>query len=328
MKIHFFERNPTDNQISIEKLFGILKIEFLKKNVQCVNIINPYSLKMILKTGFYFRKNQGDINHITGDIHWASLFLDSKRTILTIHDLVGLKNLKGVKKRLYFLFWLYLPLKKLKYITVISLKTKKEIAILLPWAEKKIRVIPNCLTVPVEKQLLLSENSKPLILVIGSTKNKNRERLFKAIIGLNVKLIIIGKLTKKLFALLVDNKIDFVNEITVSEFELIDYYKRSDILCFPSLYEGFGLPILEAQAQNCAVITSNKSPMKEVSGGAALLINPKSEEEIKNAITKLVNDTELRKELIQKGKENIKNYSPEIIANKYLDLYKEVLKNN
>lgn len=328
MKVHFFERKPHDNQISIEKLFGILKDEFLRNNIQVKNIVNPYSLKNMIKTGIYFRKNQGDINHITGDIHWASLFLDSKKTILTIHDLVGLKNLKGIKKRLYFLFWIYLPIKKLKYITVISSKTKKEILYLLPWAENKIRVIPNCLTIPVENEIVLSENSKPMLLVIGSTKNKNRGRLFRSITGLDVKVIVIGKLSKRLTAFLIKNEIDFVNQTTVSELELIDYYKKSDILCFPSLYEGFGLPILEAQAQNCAVITSNKRPMNEVAGEGALLINPKSEEEMKEAIIKLINDKELRKELIIKGKENIKNYSPEIIAKKYLDLYQEVLKNN
>ena len=80
----------------------------------------------------------------------------------------------------------------------------------------------------------------------------------------------------------------FKNKINISEEELQQIYFESDILCFPSLYEGFGLPILEAQASEVAVITSNISPTKEVAGKGAILVNPLDKNEIKKSIERWI----------------------------------------
>lgn len=327
MKVHFFERQLIRDQISIEKLFGIIQQELTIKGVDIRIFKNPYPLKKMLAAMWYFRKNQGEINHITGDIHWAALLLDPNKTVLTIHDTVGLETLRGWKRKLYLELWLKLPLKKVRYITVISEKTRQEIISELPWAQKKLRVIPNCVTADITSDIRSTHNAIPRILIIGTRANKNLERIIPALKGLKVEVTIVGKLSEKQEELLHQHAVIFSGFENLSDIEIADLYDASDILCFPSLYEGFGLPILEAQARNCAVITSDRSPMKEVAGDAALLVDPEDPEQIRGALLKFIEEPELYRSLINHGKVNVKNYLPAEIAQKYIDLYNEIISN-
>lgn len=325
MEINFFERNPTEGQISIEKLFSVIKKELGKKNVTYKSFVNPYPFSKFFKALAYFKKNQGDINHITGDIHWVSLVLNSNNTILTVHDLSGYYQYSGSKKFLYYLLWIYLPLKKLKYITVISEKTKQEIIRFLPSVAHKIKVVPNCITIDILPLELKSITDKAKILIVGTRSNKNIERVFEACKGLDVKLTIVGKLNDPQIDILGKNHLDYINLVHISDKELTKLYDENDVLCFPSTYEGFGLPILEAQARNCAVITSDISPLNEVAGEGALLINPHNTEDIRKSIIKVISNKEIRKDLISKGHENVKKYTPELVVNQYIELYKKIL---
>ncbi|MCX7917546.1 MAG: glycosyltransferase family 4 protein, partial [bacterium] len=101
-------------------------------------------------------------------------------------------------------------------------------------------------------------------------------------------------------------------------------YNGCDIFIYPSLYEGFGLPILEAMRCGVPVITSNVSSMPEVAGDAAILVNPEDEEEIGAAIIKLLDDRELRDKLIKKGLERSKIFTWENTARQTLKVYKEL----
>lgn len=276
----------------------------------------------------FFRRNQGDINHITGDIHWIVLGLNPKKTVLTIHDLVGLHDLKGIKKKIYFYLWVFFPIKRARYITVISEKTKNEILDLIPDAESKIEVIPNPLLTELAPLVLEKHNPVPHILIVGTRSNKNIERIFEAVIGLDLLLTVVGELSLEQKQFLDQNDIQYSNKIHISDFELNNCYDRADILCFPSLYEGFGLPILEAQAHNCAVITSNISPMRELASDSALLVNPESSAQIKEAVEKIIKNPELKKKLILQGRENIKKYSMENITKQYIQLYHKIVKEN
>jgi len=103
----------------------------------------------------------------------------------------------------------------------------------------------------------------------------------------------------------------------VSEKELIALYNMAEFFIYPSLYEGFGLPILEAQACGCPVITSNVTSCPEVAGEGALKINPYSEKDIKEGILKVL-EKKHRKQLIKKGFENLKRYSWEKTTEKIL----------
>lgn len=324
MNVVFFSRKFNPKQISIEKLFDVVRANLCKRNVEVRDVQNPFPLWRMLSAMWFFRKNQGEINHITGDIHWASLLLDSRRTVLTIHDLVGLQNLSGIKRFIYFQLWVNLPIRKLKYITVISEKTKQEILQEIPNVEDKIKVIPNCLTIPLADEIRERKNTIPKILLVGTRSNKNIERVFEAVRDLRVELYLVGELSNTQLDVLNKYNLLFRNFISVSEEELISLYDVCDILCFPSLYEGFGLPILEAQARGCVVITSDLSPMREVVGKGGILVNPNYVLDIKNAIELVLKDKILRLELQLQGRENVEQYLPEKVVEQYIKLYESI----
>ena len=112
----------------------------------------------------------------------------------------------------------------------------------------------------------------------------------------------------------------FLSDVLSSE--LIFFYNLAEIFLFPSLYEGFGLPVLEAMACGCPVITSNVASLPEVAGDAALLVNPYRTEEIADALKKLLNNRELQEELKRKGLEQAAGFSWEKNARETLDVYR------
>ncbi|HHK5705615.1 TPA: glycosyltransferase family 4 protein, partial [Serratia marcescens] len=103
------------------------------------------------------------------------------------------------------------------------------------------------------------------------------------------------------------NKVSFVGR--VSDEELVDLYRNAFCFLFPSLYEGFGLPPLEAQACGCPVIASNATAMPEVLGESAILVDPLNDDALTEAMEKLVLDPKLRESLIAAGTENIERFS-------------------
>jgi glycosyltransferase involved in cell wall biosynthesis len=255
--------------------------------------------------------------------------LPSKNTILTIHDVESLLQIENKFKRfLLSFFWLYLPLKKLNYITTISNTTRQKLIDHFSLSPHKIRVIPNCYSLDFIEYKKEFNKEQPNVLIIGTKKNKNLENLIYAARNISCKLIIVGKLSEKQINLLQKNKIKYLNYFQISHDEMIKVYRQSDIFYFASFYEGFGIPILEAQATGRVVITSNCSAMPEVAGAGAYYVDPKNINEIKNAIKELIFNDNLRNKLINIGLENCKLYKPEIIAKKYCDLYQEVINNN
>lgn len=329
MEVLFIERKLNKSVISIEKLFSTIREQLREEKVDCIVQKNPYdfSLKGMIKALLFFRRRQKKINHITGDVHWISLALKGNNTILTIHDIGGMFELSGLKKKLFFIWWLYLPIKKVKYITVISKKTKEDIVALMPWAEKKIRVIYNCHSV---KENFTGEKfftSVPEILIVGTRSNKNVDRTIDALKDIQCKLTIVGELSEPQLQLLNEFTINYDNFIQVTDDALLALYRKAHIVSFVSTFEGFGLPILEGQSQNCVIITSNIEPMLDVSGKGAVFVNPFDTESIKAGFLKIISNTELQQELIKEGRQNIKRFDVKIIAKQYIELYEEVLLN-
>ena len=102
-------------------------------------------------------------------------------------------------------------------------------------------------------------------------------------------------------------------------------YKLCDILLFSSLYEGFGLPIIEAQAVGRPVVTTNYGSMKEISNGSACLVNPKDPSSIYAGIEKIIKNKKYRDYLVAKGFKNVERYKAEKIGRDYVNLYKKIL---
>ena len=270
--------------------------------------------------------HQSDINHITGDVHFLSYFMNRKKTILSIMDCGSVVHSKGLKRDLYKYFWFTLPSKKVSSITVISEKTKEELLSVIDYPPEKIHVIPVCLNTQFTYERKSSFNkNNPQIMHIGTTQNKNLSRVCLALKDINCHLEIIGKLdeTTELNRLKKYN-ISFSNSFALEQEQLIEKYLKTDILVFVSTYEGFGVPIIEAQSMGIPVITSNISPMIEVSGGSAALVNPYNIDEIKSAIYKITHDEEYRESLITNGLINAKKYHPEKVAAMFERLYSKL----
>lgn len=332
MEIVFINRKLNPMEISIEKLFSIIKNELKIRDIEFKDKENPYSfgLKNIFKGMIYFSRHQekDKIFHITGDIHWAAILLNPKNTILTVHDIGRYYELSGLRRMFFYFLWILIPIKRLKYITTISQKTKTDIISLIPWAENKIKVIPNPIT--IDKIEIKKKNTgKTVILIVGTRSNKNVEKSLISISHLNsIKVIVVGKLSEEQEKIVQTSNFDFENRIFVPEEELMELYTSADILLFASLFEGFGLPILEGQASRCIVITSNISPMKEVAGEGAIFVDPLDSKSILFGVETALSLSEDEKNLLlHKGQMNLNNYSVKNVVNQYIEVYKEVEKN-
>ncbi len=319
--VSHFNRDPRPSNYTFEQLFGAIRLE-LNKNLNVINHDIPAGMGRIASIR-WAKKNAGKINHITGDVHFLSYGLPAKNTILTVHDLgYYTTTLKGIKKMIYRKFWLQDPFKKVDTITAISRATKNDIMKHFNVPEEKIIIIPDPL-LPGFKKENPNVNSKPVIMQIGSGANKNLERLIDAVSGMDVKLLLVNKLfDPRIKDKLLESRIEFEQRTDLTFEELKKAYKDADILFFASEYEGFGMPIIEAQATGRPVITSNISCMPDVAGNdSAILVDPFSVSEIKSALNNLIENESFRSSIVQNGFQNIRKYSLENIAGMYEKVY-------
>jgi glycosyltransferase involved in cell wall biosynthesis len=328
-KLHFFFRKPRPGaNYSIERLFSAI-IESLPVRIfevrclTCPFYSNGLLRRLLLLLWASFQ--QGDINHITGDVDYIGLFMRRSRTVLTIHDLASLTRLHGWRRSFYWLFWVRLPIGRASYVTTVSEFTKSQIKAALGGGPQNLEVIPNCVTVSINPRPKNIDPQQFRILQIGTGWNKNLERVIAAVAGLPCILVIIGKLEVAQESLLRKYKVIYENYPGASNEEILTYYYGADIVLFVSLYEGFGLPILEAQAVGRPIVTSSREPMQSVAGQGALFVDPEDVEAIREAVWAIANNAELQRNLVTNGLENVKQYEPRNVALKYANLYERVM---
>ena len=283
------------------------------------------NFQSIFQNGLFARKHQkrGEINHITGDVHYLLYFLSSKRTIVTVHDIMYYHYLEGIKRWMWKIIYIY-PLKRAAIVTFISDFARQQVLEVIQLSENRIVVIPNPINPKYEFVEKKFNNLCPIILHIGTLERKNLKRTILALQHISCHLRIVGHLNSEIVKLLNESHICYSNVFDLSEEQIIAEYKRADIINFPSLFEGFGMPIIEGQATGRVVVTSNLSPMKEVAGEGAVLVDPYSVDDIRNAYHKIIQDASFRELLIKKGRENVSRFSVDIIAEQYMNIYKSI----
>lgn len=326
MKINYFFRHPKVG-FSIQRVFQTINQGIVETyDIEELFLPSPKSnFVSILKNGIFARKHQGNINHITGDAHYLLYFLKRAKTVVTVHDIMYFSYLSGLKKKLWKILYIN-SLKRAKKIVFISDFAKEQVLNELKIPDSQFRVIPNPVSPDFSFQFKEFNKEKPTILHIGGRLDrKNLSRTILALRQISCHLRIIGKLSKKNTVLLDKYNIQYTNVYNLSNEEVVNEYKKCDIVNFPSLFEGFGMPIIEGQAVGRPVLTSNIAPMKQVAGDGAVLVDPKNVEAISAAYLKIINDDDFRNKLVEKGSENVKRYELKNISNQYLAVYREII---
>lgn len=329
MQVVHFNRKPRKfGNYSIEAFYGQIR-EALKDKIEFKVVECPYESNGIFKRLFnaiYAAFKQGEINHVTGDVNYLNMFFRKNRNIITVLDCGLLYDTKGLAHQLYKFFWFTLPIKRAKYVVAISQATKDEILKFVKCDPDKIIPIYVAVSIKFKRVDKTFNKEKPVILFIGSAPNKNLKRLIMALEGISCKLDIVANLRPDELALLKEKKIDYRVSSGLTEDEVIQKYNECDILTLVSTYEGFGMPIVEANIVGRPVITSNCYSMPEVAGNAALIVDPYNINEIRNGILKIIDDDEYRNKLIKLGIENANRFWIKNISGKYFEIYQSIIK--
>ncbi len=258
----------------------------------------------------------------------------SRKSVVTIHGL----EYEYYPKMYPSLFLRYLrwstkyALKHAYKIIAVSNNTKKDLVRLYGGDPKKIEVVyhgVNKNQKPKTKNQKYKSKIKNILYLGRLERKKNVDRLVKAFNVLKTKYEVPHKLVlagppgygfKEIEKVIKDSKArdDIIQKGYITEEEKWQLLKGADVFSFPSLYEGFGMPVLEAQSVGLPVVTSNISSLPEVVGESALKVNPLNIEEIAESIYRVVSDDKLRQNLVNRGYENIKRFSWEKCARETL----------
>lgn len=326
MNINYFFRNNKAG-FSIGTVFRTIVNETEKYiQVSSFYLPSPFaSILSILRNGTYALKktHKGEINHITGDVHYLLYFLNSRTTIITVHDIMYYSYLSGIKKKIWKFLYIN-SLKRAAKIIFISEFVKQQTLNHISLNESKMTVIPNPID-PIFKETPKEFNQhKPRILHIGTLRRKNLNRSICALEGINCHLHIIGNIDKTTKKLLLEKGIEYSCNSNLTHEQIVNEYCKADIVNFPSLFEGFGMPIIEGQATGRIVVTSSIPPMIDIAGDGAAIVDPYSVDSIHHTYSKIITDKKYRNNIITKGLKNAERFKVETIAKLYLDIYNQI----
>lgn len=313
----------------IAKRLDIKKIEVRRY----LSLIQSYYLARLIS-------RQNDIVHFPNQDFARYAALLKTPFIITVHDLVrSCFSFSRETPRERILLKLDVRnIRRAAHIIAVSQSTKNDLIKYLKIPYDRISVIYNGVDHSVFKPHDTKHHDKSYILYVGSERpRKNLGRLFEAFAKLakefqKLKLVKVGvcgrsekyrtNTLRQLESLGITEKVVFVDYI--AEVDLVHYYSSAVLLAHPSLYEGFGLPPLEAMACGCPVVTSNTSSLPEVVGKAGIMVNPYDTDSLAQAMKRVLIDEKLRNDMVRKGLEQSKKFSWEKTVKQTLAVYKKV----
>ncbi len=326
IKVHFLQRKASVHAFSAEFIFNDVR-QRLKHLIDSKVFISKYTSSGLFKRLYITIEaffHQGEVNHITGDVHFLATFLKKRKTVLTVLDCIFMQRSSGIARWIFQYFWLKIPVAKSRFVTAISEATKQDIIKYTNCDPNKVIVIPVAVNTLFQPHPKPFNKKKPVLLHIGLAENKNLMRLMEAIKDIDCHLSIIGKLREEHVKELEARGIDYSYAYHISNEEMVQKYVECDILAFASTFEGFGMPIIEANYIERPVITGNVTSMPWVAGDSACLVDPFDVASIKDGILKIINDDAYREQLVAKGRVNRERFDPDRIAMMYYDLYQKI----
>jgi glycosyltransferase involved in cell wall biosynthesis len=308
----------------------------------------PYSITEQLSIPLAVKRERLDLFHSP---HYVLPALTPSRTVVTIHDCIHLMFPEYLNNRLGYAYAraaLWTAAHKSDRIFTVSEQSKRDILKFFKVPPDKIVVTPNAIddrfnVEPSEEHVMQTREryqlSHSYLLYVGNIKpHKNLERLIEAFHQVRgegrseLELLIIGSEISQMQALRravhkyqLHRYVRFLG--FVPDKTLAVLYRLASVFVFPSLYEGFGLPPLEAMASGTPVVTSNVSSLPEVVGDAAVLVDPYSAEAIAEGILTVLRSTHLRDDLRRRGLERAHEYSWNRSVRRVREIYAEVVQN-
>ena len=280
----------------------------------------------------------------------ATPVLGKSKKIATVHELPWVERdaqvTHGEVVKRGHRVWLFLNVRYASRIVAVSKRTRDNILALYPDAEEKVDVILNGvdgsfrpLEDPPERGAFLARYGmpdRPFLLFVGTLRRKKNLRALlnvfasigepwrssHALILAGVRTAAWPEFEEALNAEGLQDRVFLPGY--VSDEALVTFYNHADALVYPSLFEGFGLPPLEAMACGTPVVTSQGGAIPVVVGKAALTVPAGDPDALRDAIERVLGDDELRASLTKKGKRHVKKYTWKKTAEKYLELYREL----
>ncbi|HFU6560753.1 TPA: glycosyltransferase family 4 protein [Raoultella ornithinolytica] len=322
IKINFDERWCGEHGIGrfAREIRNAIDMNELKLKGSPVSQFDIFRLtaKVLLTKGFFFTPG------------YTPPFFGLNKTLITVHDLnhIDIVANSSFTKKLYYNFILKRACRKCAKVLTVSAFSKQRI---IEWAnirENQVVVVGNGVSDDFNTNVERFDPGFKYVFVVGNRKaHKNEDAGLKAFllssIPKEIKILFVGEKSAVLQNIIIEfnaeNRVSFLGRLT--DKELASVYAGAEMLLFPSLYEGFGLPVVEAMSCGTPVVTSSTSSLAEIAGGAACLINPESILSIQKGIEKVFFDESYRNELISKGLIQARCYT----WNKTIDKVKEVL---
>lgn len=335
----YFLYNPKPNEkrsslLNNKNTFEKLPTSFLGKKLK--------SLWRIFWVKKQIREDKIDIFHgLSGEIPIG--LPKNVKSVVTIHDLIFMRypNLYSFFDRKIHFWKFRYAAKKADCVIAISEQTKQDIIKYLKINPEKIKVVyQGCSDVfkenfsSEEKEFVRKKLNLPseFVLNVGTIEErKNALTIVKAVKDLDIKLVLVGRKTKyyeQIEKYVRDNNTQdkIIHLKGISQKELAIVYQLATVMVYPSVFEGFGIPIIEALFSKTPVIATNSGVFPEAGGEGSIYINPSDEKELQEKIEFLLKNTENRKFITEKGFEYAQNFTDLAIAKQWDLIYKNLLK--